>query len=407
MTLFWLSTAAIVVACAVMLSLPLFKTKGFDDDERRDELNKAFFKDRLSELEEEAAEGIASDSSELVDDLKQSLLDDIPQGAGAVRQAETDFKPMHVFIPSLLLLVAVSYGMYASFGSMDKVTDWQDTLSELPKLTQKLMSPNNDESLTDAEMDALTLGLRTQLHKTPDDANGWLLLGRIALANQDGETATGAFEKAYKLDSENPDIRLGYAQSKMMSQNEQERTMARSMLIGLLQDSYVDLRIYSLLAFDAYQNNQYESAIRYWRTMQKMIGPEDSRYSMLDRSIENAERQLGKSVSTTSVPVSIKLGQGIQVGSQGVLIVSVHDGAGSPIPIAAARYPAGSFPRTVVLDDGNVMMDGQSMSSLETIIVRARIDADGNVASKDGDWYGESAVTKLGEQVEITIDKQY
>ncbi|MDG3088743.1 c-type cytochrome biogenesis protein CcmI [Vibrio hannami] len=407
MTVFWFSTAVLIVASAILIGLPLFKTKRFDDAERRDELNKALFKDRLTELEEEASEGIATDSQELVADLKQSLLDDIPQDQAEVRQAETDYKPLHVFVPSILLLAAISYGMYSSFGNLDKVTDWQDTLSELPKLTQKLMSPSDERPLTDEEMDALTLGLRTQLHKSPEDANGWLLLGRIALANQDGGTAEGAFGKAYKLDPENPDIRLGYAQSKMMSQDEQERAMARSMLIGLLQDSYVDLRIYSLLAFDSYQNNQFEAAIRYWRMMQKMIGPEDSRYSMLERSIQNAENQLGKSVSTTSVPVMIKLGEGIQPGSQGVLIVSVHDGAGSPIPVAAARYPVGSFPRTVVLDDGNVMMEGQSISSLESIIVRARIDTDGNVASKGGDWFGESVVTKLGEQVEITIDKQY
>jgi hypothetical protein len=192
-----------------------------------------------------------------------------------------------------------------------------------------------------------------------------------------------------------------------MSAEEAERAQARSLLIGLLQDGYVDLKIYSLLAFDAYQGSDFEAAIRYWQMMQKMIGPEDSRYAMLQRSISNAEKQLGKTVSSVSVPVTISLGEGITAQSEGVLIVSVHDGAGSPIPVAAARYPVGSLPRTVVLDDGNVMMDGQSLSQLESIKVRARIDVDGNVASKQGDLYGESRVVKLGEAVEIVIDKQY
>ena len=44
----------------------------------RDELNKAFYKDRLVELEVEAEEGLVDNQQELIDDLKQSLLDDVP-----------------------------------------------------------------------------------------------------------------------------------------------------------------------------------------------------------------------------------------------------------------------------------------------------------------------------------------
>lgn len=405
MTLFWLSTVVLVAAGAVLLALPLFKEKNFDDAARRDELNKALYKDRLQELDVEAEEGIVANTDEVVADLKQSLLDDIPQGQSSTSAKE--FSPVAVFVPSLLLFIAICYGTYSTFGALDKVEQWQDSVAKLPQLTQKLMSPSDERPLSDDEMDQLTLGLRTQLQKSPDDANGWLLLGRIAMANQDGGTASGAMKKAYNLDKDNPDVRLSYAQSILMSAEEAERAQARSLLIGLLQDGYVDLKIYSLLAFDAYQGSDFEAAIRYWQMMQKMIGPEDSRYAMLARSISNAEKQLGKTVSSVSVPVTISLGEGMVASSQGVLIVSVHDGAGSPIPIAAARYPVGTLPRTVVLDDGNVMMDGQSLSQLESIKVRARIDADGNVASKQGDFYGESAVVKLGEAVEIVIDKQY
>ncbi len=256
-------------------------------------------------------------------------------------------------------------------------------------------------------MEDLTLALRTRLHYQPEDSAGWLLLGRIALANRDAETAVGAMKRAYDLAPQDPDARLGYAQSLMMSQDESEQRHARSILVGLLQDNYVDLRVYSLLAFDAFQQNQFEEAIRYWRTMQKLIGPEDSRYKMLERSIVNAEKQLGAPVSNVNVPITISLGDSVRLPENALLIVSIHDGNGSPIPMAAARFPLGSFPRTVVLDDGNVMMEGQSLSSLETILVKVRVDTDGNVATKDGDWYGQSSVVKLGEPVALSIDKQY
>lgn len=404
MTTFWLSTVVLTIAAIVFIALPLLRKQRFDDEARRDELNKAFYRDRIEELKEEEIGGVVVDQEDLILDLKQSLLDDIP--ASEQKSGAFTLSPMMVFISSAILLVAVSYATYLSFGALDKVEHWQGISGKLPALTQKLMSPQQ-ESLTEEEMKDLKLALRTRLHYQPEDAQGWLLLGRIALSDRDAHTATGAMAKAYQLDAEDADVRLGYAQSLMMSENEGEQHKARELLISLLQDDYVDLRVYSLLAFNAYQRGSYEEAIRFWRTMQKLVGAEDNRYAMLERSIQNAEKMLGKSVSNTSVPITISVGEGIQLPEQGILIVSVHDGNGSPVPLAAARFPIGSFPRTVVLDDANVMLEGQSLSQLETLVVKARIDSDGNVATKEGDWFGESQAVKLGDQVALSINKQY
>jgi cytochrome c-type biogenesis protein CcmI len=404
MTTFWLSTVVLTLAGFIFIALPLFRKPRFDDDARRDELNKAFYKDRLEELKAESDGGVVVDEEDLIVDLKKSLLEDIPTEEKVDDSAV--ISPKLVFIPSALLLVVLSYFCYSVYGSLDKVEDWQNINSKLPELTKKLMAPEQ-ESLTEEELKDLKLALRTRLHYQPDDAQGWLLLGRIALADRDADTATGAMNKAHELDPDDADVRLGYAQSLMMTENEAQQHQARSILIGLLQDDYVDLRVYSLLAFNAYQRASYEEAIRFWKTMQTLIGPEDSRYTMLDRSIQNAEKMLGKPVSQTSVPISITVDQNAQLPEQGLLVVSIHDGNGSPVPVAAARYPIGTFPRTVVLDDANVMMEGQSIAQLESLIVKARIDSDGNVATKEGDWYGESQAVKLGEQVAILIDKQY
>lgn len=405
MTIFWLSAILLLAASAAFIALPLFRKSSVEDEEaHRDELNKALYKNRLEELEREESEGIVNDTGELIVDLKQSLLDDIPVDR-KLNHSES-FSPIKVFVPSFLAVIVLSFVVYFKFGGMDQVTHWQEVNSELPTLTKKLMS-QDDEQLTDKEMEDLTLALRTRLHYQPDDSAGWLLLGRIALANRHATTAVDAMKRAYTLSPKDPDVRLGYAQSMMMSPEESEQRHAKSILLGLLQDNYVDLRVYSLLAFDAFQRNEFTEAIRYWRTMQKLIGPEDSRYPMLERSINNAEKQLGTPVSNISVPITISVDSAIQLPSNALLIVSIHDGNGSPIPMAAARFPLGSFPRTVVLDDGNVMMDGQSLSSLETMLVKVRVDTDGNVATKEGDWYGQSSVVKMGESVALSIDKQY
>ncbi|MEZ8102047.1 c-type cytochrome biogenesis protein CcmI [Vibrio bivalvicida] len=405
MTLFWIASVILVAVSVLLIALPFIKKKSNIDEELRDELNKAFYKDRLEELEEETDEGLVENQQELIEDLKQSLLDDIPHEEQ--QKQESRISALAVIVPSTLLVIGLSYGLYFKFGASEDVQKWQEVSANLPALSTKLMSPEG-AALSEDEMQDLTLALRTRLHYQPDDSTGWLLLGRIALANRDVGTAVGAMKKAYNLESDNPDVMLGYAQALMLSQDDTDQDKARRLLGQLVQQDYVDLRVFSLLAFDAYERKDYPAAVRYWSIMQQMIGPKDSRYEMLSRSIENAQKQMGHKVGTgKSVSVSISLADDINADPNSSLIVSVHTADGSPMPVAAARYPLGTFPRTVVLDDGNSMLEDRKLSSLESLMVRVRIDSDGNVATKQGDWFGESEAVRMGEPVEVIIDSQY
>ncbi|WP_391089533.1 c-type cytochrome biogenesis protein CcmI [Vibrio sp. NH-UV-68] len=405
MALFWIASIILVAISVVVIALPFIKQKSNNDAQLRDELNKAFYKDRLEELAEESDEGLVGNQQELIDDLKQSLLDDIPGDTSS--EVENNTSSWSIIVPSALLVVGLSYGLYFKFGASDEVVQWQQVNANLPALSKKLMSPQGT-ALSDDEMQDLTLALRTRLHYQPDDSTGWLLLGRIALANRDVDTAIGAMKKAYNIESDNTDVMLGYAQALMLSQDDVDQDKARSLLGKLVQQDYVDLKVFSLLAFDAYERKDYSAAVRYWSIMQQMIGAEDSRYEMLSRSIENAQKQMGQQVGEgKSVAVTISLGDQVPVDSNAALIVSIHSADGSPMPVAAARYPVGTFPRTVVLDDGNSMLADRKLSSLDSLLVRVRIDSDGNVATKQGDWFGESEAVRMGEPVDVVIDNQY
>ncbi|MEZ9765057.1 c-type cytochrome biogenesis protein CcmI [Vibrio splendidus] len=406
MTLFWISTVVLSLAAILFVVMPFINKKANNDEMLRDELNKAFYKDRLVELEVEAEEGLVDNQQELIADLKQSLLDDVP---AQKEMKKTQVSTLGVVVPSVILVLVVTYGMYFQFGALDKVQHWQEVSSNLPELSKKLMSSEGG-ALTDDELEDLTLALRTRLHYQPEDSTGWLLLGRIALANRDAETAKDSMERAYKLEPKNEDVQLGFAQALMLSPDEADQNQARLILSRLIQNDYVDLRVFSLLAFDSFERQDYPGAVKYWSIMQQMIGPQDSRYEMLSRSIESAQKKMGDTMGVDqgkSVAVTLELSGDVNADPKSVLVVSVHRADGSPMPIAAARYPLGSFPRTVVLDDGNSMMEGLKLSSLETLMVRARLDTDGNVSTRDGDWYGESEVVELGAPVTININKQY
>lgn len=406
MTLFWIAALVLIAIASLFIVWPFMQKQANNDDVLRDELNKAFYKDRLSELEEETQEGLVEDKNALIAELKQSLLDDIPAERGTL--SGSTLSAAKLIVPSLVLLIAVSVGFYAWLGSYSQVSQWQNIANNLPELSKKLMNPQG-VALTDEEMEDLTLALRTRLYYEPDDATGWLLLGRIALANRDMHTSIGAMKKAYELKPADVDIQFGYAQALIMSQDEMDQDQARTILTRLSQREYVDLRVFSLLAFDAFERQDFANAIDYWKQMQVAIGPKDARYDMLTRSIDSAQRQMkeAKEGSHAQVTVTVELADTVRLPSQGVVIVSVHTPDGAPMPVAASRYPLGAFPLTITLDDSNSMIQGRKISGLDHLIVRARIDSDGNVSTREGDWYGESDAVKLGDPVDVIIDKQY
>ena len=404
MTLFWISTLALIFVGVVFIILPLWKAREQDDEARRDELNKAFYKDRLAELKEEDAEGLVNNQDELITELKQSLLDDIP----AKDKAEQDNLNARLFIlPSIIIFIVITYGLYFKFGNIDKIEKWQEVSARLPELSKQLMNPEG-VSLSDSEMTNLTLALRTKLHNEPKDAMGWFLLGRIGMSNRDIDTSVGAMKKAYALEPTNVDIKLGYAQALMLSGDDAKADQATKMLKQVLRSDSTNLRALSLLAFSSFERQDYQGAVSAWKAMQMLIGPDDSRYEMLTRSIERAQSKISPEANLDKqVPITVNLGSNVTLPSQGVVIVSIHPADGSPMPVAAARIPLSRFPLKIMMSDDNNMIEQRKLSDMPNFIVRARIDQDGNVSTKDGDWYGESTVSTLGKNVSIEIDKQY
>lgn len=408
MILFWGLSFALIVIAALLIALPLLHKKANQDHLLRDELNTAFYKDRLQELQLETAEGLVDNPDELVEDLKQSLLDDIPAAEQTAEQP-VSVAMKGIIISSLLLLVALSYAMYYQFGAYEQVKNWQDIRSQLPQLSQKLMAPQGQGvELSDQDMQDLSLALRTRLHEQPQDATGWLLLGRIALTNRDITTAVASLKRAYQLNAKDVGTQISYAQALMLSNDEADQQQARALLHSLAQQKVADLRVYSLLAFDAFEQADYATAIQYWQNMQLIVGENDSRYEMLTRSIENAQQQLMAVENTTSrLTIRVLLAPQVKLPATGILIVSVHPKDNAALPIAAASYPLDRFPVTITLDDRDNMMPTPLLSEQSEFVVRARIDQDGDVSSKEGDWHGQTGVVTFGAPIDVVIDQQY
>ncbi len=407
MMLFWMVIVLMLLVAATFIVMPLVRKTQADDQQRRDELNAAFYKQRLSEIDSEERDGLVENKSDLIIELKQSLLQDVPDSYNRF-QSRDNIPSRLIAIGAIVLLVVISSGMYFSFGSYQQVTDWQQVRQKLPELSARLMQ-SSGEPLTDQEMEDLNLALRTRLYEKPDDAMGWLLLGKIALAKYDAANAVEALLKAYQIDPTSSSIRYGYAQALLATGEENNKRQAVELLNKLIADGSTDIRVYSLLALYSFDNKQYQVAIDYWHKMQTMLGSNDGRTAWLEEQITQASQLLERqqNMSDKNITVNVTDSGSVPIDVNGVMIVSVHDTMGSPMPVAAVRMPVPQFPYQLTLDDSNSLMDARLLSSLTQFKVKVRIDSDGNVATREGDVFGESDISNFDQSVAVEINKRY
>ncbi|CNK73685.1 VacJ lipoprotein [Yersinia mollaretii] len=402
---FWLIVIILLAVAGALLVIPALRKEVNSPATTRDELNKAIYQDRLSELAEDEAQGVVDQQPELIQELQQNLLTDIPQ------QSDEAKSPINrwVLLPGVVILVVVAVGLYLKTGGLSQVQAWHQVEAQMPELRARVAN-ERAEPLTMEEVARLGLGLRTSLQQDAGNVNDWMMLGRVGMALNNATTATQAFAKAYQLAPDNEDVRLGYAEVLTRSNDPQDNQLATQMLRSMVGQDHTNLRAMSLLAFNAFEQGDFKQAIGAWEVMLKLLPAGDSRVEVIKRSIAQAKSQAGQETATLKIEVALSSDAARKLPQQGALIVSVTDGT-NPVPVAVKQLPLSRFPLSITLDDSNAMMPERLLSSLQQVKVRARISLDGTANPQPGDWFGESGVQDFDgkgqpQTIHVEINKQ-
>ncbi|CNE88090.1 c-type cytochrome biogenesis protein CcmI [Yersinia mollaretii] len=402
---FWLIVIILLAVAGALLVIPALRKETNSPATTRDELNKAIYQDRLSELAEDEAQGVVEQRPELIQELQQNLLTDIPQ------QSDEATTPINrwVLLPGVVILVVIAVGLYLKTGGLAQVQAWHQVEAQMPELRARVAN-ERAEPLTMEEVARLGLGLRTSLQQDTGNVNDWMMLGRVGMALNNATTATQAFAKAYQLAPDNEDVRLGYAEVLTRSNDPQDNQLATQMLRSMVGQDHTNLRAMSLLAFNAFEQGDFKQAIGAWEVMLKLLPAGDSRVEVIKRSIAQAKSQAGQETATLKIEVALSSDATRKLPQQGALIISVTDGA-NPVPVAVKQLPLSRFPLSITLDDSNAMMPERLLSSLQQVKVRARISLDGTANPQPGDWFGESGVQDFDgkgqpQTINVEINKQ-
>ena len=399
---FWLIIIVLLVGAAALLVVPAMRHSGKSTAASRDTLNKAFYQDRLHELEQDEQQGVVAERPELVKELQQNLLNDIPG------QQDTQEKPINrwALVPGVALLVVVTLGFYLKTGGLAQVLDWQQVEAQMPDLRARVAN-ERAQPLSMEEIARLGLGLRTALQQDDRNINDWMMLGRVGMALNNATTATQAFAHAYQLDPNSLEVRLGYAEVLTRSNDPEDNKQATQMLRKMIAEDHTNMRVLSLLAFNAFEQGDFKQAIGAWQVMLKLLPANDQRAEVIKRSIEQAKTQAGEETVKLGINVTLSPQATNALPQQGTLVISVTDGT-NPVPGAVKQLPLSRFPLSFSLDDSNAMMPERLLSAQHQVKVRVRISQDGLATPQAGDWFGESALQNFSgkEQIDVQINKQ-
>lgn len=399
---FWLIIIVLLVGAAALLVVPAMRQSDKSTAASRDTLNKAFYQDRLHELEQDEDQGVVAERPEMVKELQQNLLNDIPG------QQDAQAKPINrwALVPGVALLVVVTLGFYLKTGGLAQVLDWQQVEAQMPDLRARVAN-ERAQPLSMEEIARLGLGLRTALQQDDRNINDWMMLGRVGMALNNATTATQAFAHAYQLDPNSLEVRLGYAEVLTRSSDPEDNKQATQMLRKMIAEDHTNMRVLSLLAFNSFEQGDFKQAISAWQVMLKLLPANDQRAEVIKRSIEQAKTQVSGETVKLGVNVTLSPQASNALPPQGTLVISVTDGT-NPVPVAVKQLPLSRFPLSFSLDDSNAMMPERLLSAQHQVKVRVRISQDGLATPQAGDWFGESALQNFSgkEQIDVQINKQ-
>jgi len=413
-TLFYLGTGLSVVIFLTFILFP-WLTNSPDDTVSR-LTNKSLIKQRLIELHTEQQQGLLSDTDRLQseNELKLALLDE--NKTSQSNEANVGI----ALATGALLSLSVGIGVYLYSNQIPVIAQWQMAQQQTTELGQRMIE--GDQSLNLKDLQTFALGLRTKLVDTPEDATGWMLLGRVSGAMNRVDSAIQAFEKSLKYDPNNIGTLSSYAQALLMAGQEQQVLQAKQVLLHILDLEPDNTNAMGVLAIAASELGDKELALENWQRLVAFIPQADPNFVAVNQRILQLQTALNQdaqqaaqnepNLSSTRVSVTINISDDLQtkLPENGFLFVFAQESSGQvKMPAAVVKMPLGEFPVVVELSNNNAMTPNYTLSQLQKAKLVARVSIDGNGTQSVGDFQGELIATLSANEITqetITIDRE-
>lgn len=371
MTLFWVLAAALVAGALAVLLPPLLRRRPVLAADARPAANAAVYREHLDELLADLQRGaISKEEFERASrEVEHRIVaEDDGAAASAAPATPSAKRPVAVAIVVALfvpLVAGLGYWRFGEPGALDR---------------------ESSRSIAPQEMEALVDRLSARLEKTPEDLEGWKLLGHSQMVLGRPELSARAWARAVQLDPTDRDSLLRMLQG----------------LAGAGQERF--------------EKGDFAGAIGFWERILGFVPPGSDASKAVDESLAEARAAMGKAAPGKNAQVAagsavrgtVRLDPKLVANSSpdDTVFIVARAIQGPRMPLAIARTTVSGLPYAYTLDDSMAMAPGVNISSQKQVVIAARISRSGKAAPEKGDIEGTSKPVAPGAKgVDVVLSR--
>ena len=419
MVLFFVIAASMVAAVLAMVVVPIMRPRPISPDPRVRQ-NIIIARERLSQLEAQAETGLIPPGQveQEKSEIELALLDDIG-GVEDEPLAEWSDRGKWAGFAMVASVPVLAGMLYLTLGQPGVLTpDPEPESAEAP--------PHSN-----TDMVTMVQRLEQRMAASPDDTQGWNMLGNSYMMLKRFDQAASVFQKLRQLLGDDPDLLVRQADALAMSRGgalagEPEALVTKALLMN--PDHPVALW---LAGIAAQRRGDQKAALGYWRRAEPLFGENAESLAELQAMIAQANKDLADTgvvaqpgegntaspAATASAPagkgfvrLNVSLDDSLrdQVSDQDTLFVLARAVSGPPMPLAVVRKQAGDLPLAVTLDDSMAMVPQMKLSNFKEVVIIAKVSKSGEARTQSGDLIGQVSAVSPGnvQRINVVISQQ-
>jgi cytochrome c-type biogenesis protein CcmH len=355
----------------------------------------ALYRHQLAELEADVCNGTLSNAQleESRRELERRVLDDLADARPASEISSRAGRWMAVVVGLCVPLLATL--LYWRLGTPEAID-------------LDLVGDANPHAMSHAasgeQLEQATERLAARLKDTPQDGEGWALLGRsYAVLGRHAE-AVSALRRADSLVPHDAALLADLADALAMVQAGRLTGEPMQIVRRALKADPDNAKALALAGTDAFDRRDYRSAVRYWRRAVAAAPPDSELAASLSASLEEARSLAGMPSAAMTPSASASVSGRVVLASNLVADVSPDDVLllfaraenGPRMPLALIKARVKDLPLDFVLDDASAMLPALRLSSAERVVVVARISKSGTAEAQSGDLQGATSTVRVG-----------
>lgn len=398
----------LMTGVAVALVMPsLFRSHRATDSDRKQQ-NIAIAREHLRQLEirQDAGQVTDIEAEQERSEIELALLNDVnSEDSEAVKTGHRG-RWASVFVAAVVPFVAGI--LYLLLGQ--------------PSALVPGLAADREAQVTHGDEDLATLvqRLETDLEASPDNVEGWFMLGNSYMHLKQYVKAAAVFQRLRGLVGDDPDVLVRQADALAMQNNGILAGKPEELVRMALQKQPNHRIALWLAGMAAQRRGDLATALDHWRLAEPLFDDSPQSQMELRNLIAQAEKDLpgGTASAATAnerpdrnavkVLVSLHDSMAARVNGSDTVFILARAVQGPPMPVAVVRRLARELPLTVTLDDTMAMVDGMNLSSFEQVDIIARVSRSGEALAQSGDLIGQVSRVTPGPDasVEVVISEQ-